>query len=32
MTAQPEEVVGREGLTRREHEIIGLVAEGLTNA
>ena len=32
MSAQREEVVGRERLTRREHEIVGLVAEGLTNA
>ena len=32
MSAQPEAVVARERLTRREHEIIGLVAEGLTNA
>ena len=32
MSARPEEVVGCKRLTRREHEIIGLVAEGLTNA
>lgn len=32
MSAQPEAAVARERLTRREHEIIGLVAEGLTNA
>jgi DNA-binding CsgD family transcriptional regulator len=32
VSAQPEEVTGCKRLTRREHEIIGLVAEGLTNA
>ena len=32
MSAQSEEVVGRETLTHREHETIGHVAEGLTNA
>jgi len=32
VSARFEEVVGDERLTRREHEIIGLVAEGLTNA